>query len=103
MAKKKQRTERSALNWFVKACSFFGILISAVLYVVGAIFSWVGGNLGAIGSWFNLIASLALLVGVAFPAWDYVKGKKKVWRIVYWVALVVYIFGCVFGIISMYR
>ena len=74
-----------------------------MLYVVSGILSWVGGSLGSIASWLNLIASIALLIGVAFPAWDYVKYKKKVWRIVYWVALAVYVFGVVFGVISIYR
>ena len=100
---KKQRTETQARNSFVKACAFIGILISAVLYVVSGILSWVGGSLGAIASWMNLIASLALVVGVAFPAWDYVKYRTQAWKIVYWVALAVYVFGVVFGIISIYR
>ncbi|MDE5897230.1 MAG: hypothetical protein K2H43_05395 [Clostridia bacterium] len=100
---KRQRTESAARNSFIKACSFIGILISAVLYLVGGILSWFGGSLGSLGSWMNLIASIALLIGVAFPAWDFVKYKKKLWRIVYWVALVVYIVGVVFGIVSIYR
>ncbi len=100
---KRQRTESAARNSFIRACSFIGILISAVLYVVSGILSWVGGSLGSIASWLNLIASIALLIGVAFPAWDYVKYTKKVWRIVYWVALAVYVFGVVFGVISIYR
>lgn len=100
---KRQRTETAARNSFIKACAFIGILISATLYVVGGVLSWFGGSLGRIASWMNLIASIALLIGVAFPAWDWVKYKKKVWRIVYWVALAVYVFGVVFGVVSIYR
>ena len=101
MAKKKRvRTESAAKHDLVKACAFFGILISAILFVVGAIMNWCG--LGNITYIFNLIASIALLIAVAFPAWDYVKYRGKAWRILYWVVLIIYIFGCVFGMIKFW-
>ena len=100
---KKQRTEGAAKNSFIRICSFIGILISAVVFVVAGILSWFGGNLGTIGSILNLVAALAMLVAVAFPAWDYVKYKSTGWKVVYWVALVIYVFGCVFGMIPLFR
>jgi len=104
MAKKQthQRTERAAQNDFVKLCAFVGIFLSAILFVVGAILNAVG--LSSITSIFNLIAQLALLVAVAFPAYRFVRGThhRKAWTIVYWVCLVLYVFGVVFGVIAIY-
>jgi len=73
-----------------KACAFWAIIISAVLFVFGGIF-------GAISAILNLIGKIALGIAVAFPAWDYATSKGKVWRIIFYIALVVYIGGCIFG------
>lgn len=101
MAKRRrQRSETAAKHDLIRLCAFVGILISAVLFVVGAILNACG--LGNATGVFNFVAQLALLVAVAFPAWDFIKSKGKVWRIVYWVALVIYIFGCVFGLVTVY-
>ena len=101
MAKRtKQRTETSAKRDLVKLCAFVGILISAVLFVVGSILTWCG--LGSIAGVFSLIGQLALLVAVAFPAWDWVKYKSQTWRVVYWVALCIYVFGCIFHVVGIY-
>lgn len=85
----------------VKLCAFWGIFIAAILFVASGILGFFDlGNVGAtIISVFNLIGKLALLVAVAFPAYGYVRGKAKVWKIIFWVALVVYVAGCVFGVI----
>lgn len=100
MAKRTVRTETAARHDFVRACAFIGIFLSAVLFVVGAILNWCG--LGSVASLLNMIAQLALLFAVAFPAWDFVKNRKQVWRVIYWISLVLYVFGCVFGIIGIY-
>lgn len=84
-----------------KLCAFWGIFIAAILFVASGILGFFDlGNVGTtIISVFNLIGKLALLVAVAFPAYGYVRGKAKVWKIIFWVALVVYVAGCVFGVI----
>ena len=93
---KQQRTETAARHDLVRLCAFVALVISALFFLVGGIITkW----LPLIGSILNLIASLALLVAIAFPAWEYVRNKKQAWRIVYWVALVVYIAGAVLGFV----
>ena len=42
-----------------------------------------------------MVSMIALLVAVAFPAYDYCRGRGKNWKIVYWVALVLYICGII--------
>lgn len=78
-----------------------GHIHAAILFVASGILGFFDlGNVGTtIISVFNLIGKLALLVAVAFPAYGYVRGKAKVWKIIFWVALVVYVAGCVFGVI----
>lgn len=103
MAKKKRTTTTtttSSTHSLIRLLAFIGIFLSALLFVVGAILNWCG--LGNITSILNLIAQLSLLVAVAFPAWEYVKYRRKVWKVVYWVALAIYVFGVVFGVIGIY-
>ena len=106
MAKKqkRERTESQARRSFVRACSFIVIFLSAIIFVVSAILNWVDGSLGRISSILNLVASLALLAAVAFPAYEFVRSlrNRKAWTIVYWVCLVVYVFGVVFGMIRFF-
>lgn len=92
----KQRTEGAARRSFVKMCAFIALFLSALLFVFGGLFS---GSI--IGNVLNLIAKIALLLGIAFPAYEYAKGLHKAWRIIYWVCLVVYIAGCVLGMFSI--
>lgn len=88
-------------NEFVRACAFWGILIAAVVFVVGGILRWVGIGENIIGI-LDLVAKVALLIAVAIPAYDWVKYKKVGWQVVYWIALIVYIFGVVFGFVHIY-
>jgi ABC-type glycerol-3-phosphate transport system permease component len=97
MAKKRTRTESTERRDYVKFCAFWGMAIAAILFVVGGILNWL--NLGTIASICNLIAQIALAVAIAVPAYGYVRGRSKGWKIFYWIALVIYIFGVVFGAI----
>ena len=55
---------------------------------------------GSVASIINLIAKLFVLIGIGIPAYDYTRGKKTAWRVIYWIALVVYVRGCVFGVMG---
>jgi ABC-type glycerol-3-phosphate transport system permease component len=101
MAKNKTRTttssERSDL---VKVCAFWGMAISAIVFVLSSILQYCG--LGQIASILSFIAQIALAVAVAIPAYGYVRGRSKGWKIFYWIALVIYVVGCVLGLVSVY-
>ena len=100
--KTTKRTVRVERVDVIKLCAFWGIFLAAVLFVARGILGFF--DLGSVGSTimsvFDLLGKLALLVAVAFPAYGYVRGKAKVWKIIYWVALIVYILGCVFSVIN---
>ena len=88
-------------NDFTRACAFWGILVTAILFVVSGILNWCG--VGAqIVNIFYLLAKIALLIAVALPAYDWVRYRKTGWKVVYWIALVIYVFGVVFGVIRVY-
>ncbi len=96
----KRTVHRETVD-IVKLCAFWGIFFAAVLFVARGILGLFDlGNVGGtIISVFDLLGKLALLVAVAFPAYNYVRGKAQVWKIVYWAALVVYVAGCVLGML----
>ncbi|PWM74222.1 MAG: hypothetical protein DBX59_04020 [Bacillota bacterium] len=94
----KQRTEAAARRSFVKLCAFIALFLSAIIFVIGGLLA--GSKAGTI---LDLIAKVALLIGIAFPAYDYVRGLNKVWKIIYWVALIIYALGCTFGVLSGFQ
>ena len=102
MATKKTTTTtttRRTVNgksWLLRAASYFALVIAAFMFLFGGIFS------GAAKSVLELIGKLFMLVGIGIPAYDYTRGKKTAWRVVYWIALAVYVFGCIFGIIKAF-
>lgn len=98
MAKKTTSSSSERRN-FTKFCAFWGIVIAVALLIFTAIFNAIGGSLGMLGSLFDLVAKVALIIAVSFPAYDYVRGKTKGWKIVYWIALVLYIVCIVLGFV----
>lgn len=110
MAKKRTTTSSTSNYSLVRVCAFWSLVlagvaefISFILQLCYKIFSEkVNRGLGwlsSISGVCSLIAKIALFITVWLAAWDYVKGKGKNWRIVYWVFLVLSILGFVgFGI-----
>lgn len=74
-----------------RLCAFWGIVIATALFVVLAILHLVGASLGIFETILDLVAKIALLVAVAIPGYDFVRGKRIGWKVTYWVALVLYI------------
>ena len=91
-----RRTTTTGKGWLLRACSYFALVVAAFMFLFGGIFS------GGAKSVLNLIGQLFMLVGIGIPAYDYTRGKKIAWRVVYWIALAIYVFGCVFGVIKAF-
>ena len=100
---------KSSHSW-TQICAFWGMLIAAFSYLFDGLFNclikWIDNisydlahTLSTIASICKLLGSIALLVAIAAPAWEFVKYKRKVWKVFYWIALVVYILGVTFGLI----
>ncbi|MBQ8323369.1 MAG: hypothetical protein IJX91_05320 [Clostridia bacterium] len=101
--KKTKRTTSSrstSSGGIIRACTYFALVIAAAIFLFNGIVRALDiGVLTSLASVLSLIGQILLVIGIGFPAYDYTAGKSKTWRIIFWVALVVYVFGCVFGVI----
>ena len=73
--------------------SFWLIVIAAVIYLVGIILSAVG--LGSITAYLQAVATALMICVVAILAWRYVAHKPAVWKVLYFVVLLVVLAGLV--------
>ena len=103
----------SSYTW-TEICAFWGMIIASVSYIFSGLFrflvNWindishdVASILSLVSNIMSLLGSIALLVAIAIPAWQYVKYRSKGWKVVYWIALVVYVLGVGFGMLSAVR
>ena len=98
---KKTPSRRStfSLGSLVNVLAFFALAAAAVLLVIGPILKAVleatGG--GVIMQALTLVSQYCLLAAIAIPGWFFVKGKRKGWKIAYFVFLAVYIAGTILG------
>ncbi|MCD8286871.1 MAG: hypothetical protein LUD50_06585 [Clostridia bacterium] len=105
MARRERPAEARERRDMQKTCAFWGLAIAAVLFVVAAV-------MGMIDKWvdvpqvfttimniFNIVSKVAILLAVALPAYAYVRGRKRGWRIFYWVALIIYALCVVFDVV----
>lgn len=110
MAKKKKsgsEVRTSEKRDLTKFCAFWCLAIAAVLFVVTAVLNLINkladissGTLSACISICDIIAKVALLIAIGIPAYGYVRGKKRGWKIFFWIALIIYALGVVFSVIS---
>lgn len=91
MAKKKEKS-------FSVVCAFWGLVIAAAVFVTSGVFQ-AFGLLSSVVGILDLVGKIALFLAVALCAYQFVKDMKTGWKVVYWIALVVYAVGVVFGIV----
>lgn len=98
--KKRVRTEHTAQINFVHLCAFLALMATAILLLVGPIIQWILQNTNSmvILRALNMIAQFCMLVAIALPAWYFVRGKSKGWKIAYWVFLAIYIAATILGV-----
>lgn len=109
MANKSENGQKRDLTKF---CAFWALAIASFMYIFGGLISLIinavdslGGTkaahvLSTISNVTSFLGNIALVIAIALPAYSYVSGKKKGWKIFYWVALAVFVLGIVFGLIS---
>jgi hypothetical protein len=83
---------------FSVVCAFWGLLIAASVFVVSGIFNAFGMLAGVVGI-LDLVGKVALFLAVAVTAFQFVKDKKTGWKVTYWIVVIVYAVGVVFGIV----
>ena len=104
-------SRRYTVTW-VELCAFWGMVVAAFTHFFGGLFralvnwafsnSTAGNLLTSIANICQLLGNIALLVAIALPAYQFVKYRTKGWRIFYWVALVLFILGVVFGVAILF-
>ena len=85
--------KKNGISGFSKLLAFIVLFFSAVTFALGWLFA---GSL--FGKVINLLTKLALLGAIGIPAYQFVKGLAKGWKILYCILLAIYIVGCVLEI-----
>lgn len=84
----------SGSKWGLNKVSFWLICGAAIVYLVGLILSACGVNAMIVQALSN-IAAAAMICIVAILAWRYVKPKPTIWKVLYFVVLLVIIAGLI--------
>ena len=99
--KKSTPSRRSSftLGSLVNVLAFCALAAAAILLVIGPILKWILENTGGavVMQALNLVSQYCLLAAIAIPGWFFVRGKRKGWKIAYFVFLVIYIAGTILG------
>ena len=109
MAKKKEEKKKSKRTTHetsthttnvVNILAFCALVAAALLLLIGPILRWVlvktGG--GVILQILNIVAMYCLLGAIAIPGWHFVRGKRKGWKVFYFIMLAVYVLATIFGV-----
>ncbi len=83
---------------FSVVCAFWGLMIASAVFITSGIFN-AFGLLSDVVNILNLVGKVALFIAIALCAYKFVNDKAKGWKITYWIALIVYAAGVVFGIL----
>ena len=78
--------------------SFWLIVASAILYLVGMILHLVG--LQAVTGWLQSVATAIMICIVAILAYRYVRNKPTIWIVLYIVVLLIVIVGIIIPLVA---
>ena len=96
---KRQRTEGEARRDFIRVCCYVTLILAAVLIFVDNLLPLI--QIDVSGTFFNvlrLIKDIALLLGIVFGAFYFARAHGKVWMIVFWVAVALYVTSAILGL-----
>ena len=96
MAKKKKSSSSTSIT--LNKVSFWTLTVTAILYLVALILGFFDINLVIVSALKAVAAAVAICI-VAVNAWRYVKGKNVVWKILYFVVLLVVLAGIVLPLV----
>lgn len=98
MATKKSSSSKSSSSsssnkWGLNKISFWVIVAVTILYAVAMILSACGINFVIVNALQN-VAMATMIVLVAILAWRYVRPKQVVWKVLYFVCLLI-VLACI--------
>lgn len=93
------RRSSFTLGSLVNVLAFCALAAAAILLVIGPILKWILENTGGavVMQALNLVSQYCLLAAIAIPGWFFVRGKRKGWKIAYFIFLAIYIAGTILG------
>lgn len=96
---RKQRTEGAARRDLIKLCCYIALILAAVLIFINNLLPLVGVNVdGPLFNVLRLVKDIALLIGIVFGAFTFARSAGKVWTIIFWVAVVLYVASTIMGL-----
>lgn len=89
---KSSSSKRSV--WGLNKISFWTIVAVTILYAIALILSACGVSVTAV-SVLQGIATAIMIIIVAILAWKYVRPKQMIWKVLYFVCLLIVIAGII--------
>ena len=97
--RRTERTEGQARADFVRICCYVALVLAAVLIFIDNLLPLLEIDVGdAFFDVLRLIKDVALLLGIVFGAYAFARAHGRVWTIVFWVALALYVVSAVLGL-----
>ena len=91
------RRSSFTLGSLVNVLAFCALAAAAILLVIGPILGFLLEGTPVMQA-LNLVAQYCLLAAIAIPGWFFVRGKRKGWKIAYFIFLAIYIAGTILGV-----
>lgn len=96
---RRQRTEGQAKADFIRICCYVALILAAVLIFINNFLTLIEINVsGTFIDILVLIKDVALLLGIVFGAYSFARAHGKVWTILFWIALALYIVSAILGL-----
>ncbi len=81
-------------SWGLNKISFWTIVAVTVLYAIALILSACGINATVVNALQGLATAIMIVI-VAILAWRYVRSKQMIWKVLYFVCLLIVIAGII--------
>lgn len=86
-------------TWGLNKISFYAIGAVAILYLIASVLALCGLNLKVVSALQGFATAVVISI-VAFLAWKYVRNKQTVWKVLYFVLLLVVLLGVILPLVA---
>ncbi|MGN0961269.1 MAG: hypothetical protein ACI4PF_03620 [Christensenellales bacterium] len=97
-SKKSRHHSGGIMTWGINKISFYSIGAVAILYLIASVLALCGLNLKVVSALQGLATAVIISI-VAFLAWKYVRSKQTVWKVLYFVLLLVVLLGVILPLV----
>lgn len=97
---KKRRSNGGIRTWGLNKLSFYCIGAIAIFYLIASVLALCGVSATLVVALQGVATALAICI-VAYNAWKYVAHKQTVWKVLYFVLLLVVLMGIVIPLIKL--